>query len=55
MHLVIAGSMLLIVIGVWPHLDEALYVTGLSAGVVFAGYTLLASVLSQKHVPDSEP
>jgi hypothetical protein len=54
LHLVIAGSMVVIVIGAWPHLDEALYVTGLSAGVVFAGYTLLVSVLSQKHVPESE-
>lgn len=54
LHLVIAGSMVLIVIGVWPHLDEALYVTGLTAGVVFAGYTLLASVLSRKHVSDPE-
>lgn len=51
LHLLIAGSMVLIIIGVWPGLDEALYVTALTAGVIFAGYTLLALVLSQKHPP----
>ncbi|WP_448006482.1 hypothetical protein [Agromyces bauzanensis] len=54
LHLVIAGSMALIVVGVWPHLDEALYVTGLSAGLVFGGYTLLVSVLSSSHISTSE-
>jgi hypothetical protein len=52
LHIVIAGSMALIVIGIWPDHDEALYVTGLTAGVVFAGYTLLALVMSQKHQPE---
>jgi hypothetical protein len=56
LHVVIAGSMAVIVIGVWRDLDEALYVTGLTAGVVFAGYTLLALVMSQRHQsrPDSD-
>lgn len=49
LHLVIAGSLFLIIIGVWPTVGEALYVTALTAGVVFAGYTLLASVMGQKH------
>ena len=52
MHIMIAGSMALIVIGIWPDHDEALYVTGLTAGVVFAGYTLLALVMSQRHQPE---
>lgn len=52
LHIVTVGSLLLILLGVWPGVDEALYVTALTAGVVFAGYTLLACVLSQRH--DSE-
>lgn len=51
LHLVIAGSMVLIIVGVRPGLDEALYVTALTAGVVFAGWTLLALVMSRKHEP----
>lgn len=51
LHVLIAGSMMLIVIGIWPGHDEALYVTGLTAGVVFAGYTLLALTMSQRHHP----
>jgi hypothetical protein len=54
LHLVIAGSLVVIIIGIWPAAEEALYVTALTAGVVFAGYTLLVSVLSHKHVTDSE-
>lgn len=47
LHIVIAGSMVLVILGVWSSNDEALYVTGLVAGVVFAAYTLLALVMSQ--------
>lgn len=56
LHLTIAGSFLLIIFGVRPSLDEALYVTALTAGVVFAGYTLLVMVMSQSHAtaPDQE-
>jgi threonine/homoserine efflux transporter RhtA len=49
LHLVIAGCLILIIVGIWRHVDEALYVTALAAGVVFAGYTLLTFVVSQKH------
>ncbi len=49
LHLVIAASLILIILGVWRRLDEALYVTALVAAVVFAGYALLASVMSQQH------
>lgn len=49
LHVVIAGSLLLVLIGVWRRVDEALYVTALAAGVAFAGYTLLVCVMSQKH------
>lgn len=49
LHIAFAGSLLLIVIDVWPAIDEALYVTALTAAVIFAGYTLLALVMSQKH------
>jgi len=49
LHLVIAGSLALIVLGRWPSTEPALYVTALAAGVVFAGYTLLVYVMSQKH------
>jgi len=51
LHLAIAGSLLLTILGVRTAIDEALYVTALTAGVVFAGYTLLACVLSQKQEP----
>lgn len=51
MHAVIVGGLILIIFRVWPSADEALYVTALTAGVVFAGYTLLALVMSQKHQP----
>lgn len=47
LHLTIAGSFLLIISGVRPGIDEALYVTALTAGVIFAGYTLLVMVMSQ--------
>jgi len=49
LHFIIAVSLILIIFGVWRRVDEALYVTALAAGVVFAGYTLLMSVMSQKH------
>jgi FtsH-binding integral membrane protein len=49
LHFVLAGSLLLIVIGLWPGIDEALYITSLAAGVIFAGYTLLMSGMSQAH------
>lgn len=46
LHIAMAGSLLLIIFGVWPGGDEALYVTALTAGVVFAGYALLVLVIS---------
>jgi hypothetical protein len=49
LHLTIAGSFLLIILGVHPGIDEALSVTALTAGVIFAGYTLLVMVMSQGH------
>lgn len=51
LHIVIAGSLAAIILGVWPSVEEALYVTVLTAGVVFAGYTLLALTMSQTHDP----
>lgn len=56
LHLVIAGSLILTILGVWRRADEARYVTALAAGVVFAGYTLLTFVMSQRHVstPDRD-
>jgi hypothetical protein len=47
LHAVIMGSWILIIVGVWPNIDQALYVTALVAGLVFAGYTLLVLSLSQ--------
>jgi hypothetical protein len=38
-----------------PGVSEALYVTALTAGVVFAGYTLLALTLGQEHDLDPGP
>lgn len=49
LHLVLVGSLTLIVLERWPDIEPALYVTALAAGVAFAGYTLLVYVLSQKH------
>ncbi len=49
LHLIIAVSLFFIIFGVWRSADEALYVTALATGVVFAGYTLLMSVMSQRH------
>lgn len=54
LHIVLAGSLILIVLGRWPGSEPALYVTALAAGVVFAGYTLLVYVLSQKHDTTSD-
>lgn len=54
LHILIAGSLILTILGVWRGADEARYVTALAAGVVFAGYTLLTFVLSQKHVSGSD-
>lgn len=51
LHVILAGSLLLILLGRWPAQDGALYVTALTTGVVFAGYTLLTLVLSQ-HAPE---
>jgi len=51
LHVVIAGSLGLIIFGVRPGIDEALYITALTAGVIFAGYTLLMSGMSQTHAP----
>lgn len=47
LHIAIAGSMVLVIFGARPGIDEGLYVTGLVSGVVFAAYTLLALVMSQ--------
>ncbi len=46
LHIIIAAGLILIILGVWRRVDEALYVTALAAAVVFAGYTLLTLVLS---------
>lgn len=54
LHIVIAGSLALVVTGFVPALEQALYVTALTAGVIFAGYTLLVTVLS-RHEPRSLP
>jgi hypothetical protein len=54
LHIVLAGSLVLIVLGRWPGTEAALYVTALAAGVVFAGYTLLVFVLSQKRDSTSD-
>jgi hypothetical protein len=54
LHLTIVGTLIVIITGVWPGAEEALYVTALTAGVIFAGYTLLVSVLSQKRPSGSE-
>ncbi len=51
LQLIIAVSLVVIIFGVWRSVDDALYVTALAAGLVFAGYTLLALVMSQKHEP----
>lgn len=49
LHVVLAGSLALVVLGRWPDQEAALYVTALAAGVAFASYTLLVYVMSQKH------
>ncbi|GAA4352411.1 hypothetical protein [Microbacterium rhizosphaerae] len=48
LNVCIAGSMVLIITNLSPGNDVALYVTGLTAAVIFAGYTLLALVMSQQ-------
>jgi hypothetical protein len=55
LHIAIAGSLALVILDVWPGVSEALYVTALTAGVVFAGYTLLALTLGQEHDLDPGP
>ena len=54
LHLAIAGSLLLVIVGLWPGLAVALYVTALTAAVIFAGYTLLTLVMSQRHESDAD-
>ncbi|HSN12618.1 MAG TPA: hypothetical protein VLS51_10975 [Propionibacteriaceae bacterium] len=54
LHIVIAGSLVVIVTGLVPGMEQALYVTALTAGVVFGGYTLLIAVLS-RHEPRPHP
>ncbi len=54
LNLIITGSLVLIMLGVWRSHDDALYVTALAADVVLAGYTLLAAVISQKHEAGGE-
>lgn len=51
LHLIAVGSLVLVVAGVFPHLDESLYLTALVTAQVFAGYTLLMLALSQKDAP----
>jgi len=53
LHVVVAGSLLLLVIRGWPSVHEALNVTALTAGLIFAGYTLLRSGTSETHAPSS--
>lgn len=48
LHLTIAVSLILIIVGLLRRVDEALYVTALAAAVIFAGYTLLTLVMSHK-------
>ncbi|MHA6524708.1 hypothetical protein [Tessaracoccus sp. G1721] len=55
LHIIIAASLTLIILGVWRGVDEALYLTALAAGVVFAGYTLLALIMSQKQHAQPDP
>jgi hypothetical protein len=54
LHLVIGGSLALVVLGIRPGMDEALYVTALVAGVIFGGSTLLMSGMSQTHAPSPD-
>lgn len=54
LQLILAGSLALIIIGLWPTLEEALYVTSLSAGIVMCGYALLVSVLSRPSASAAE-
>lgn len=49
LHVALAGSLILTAVGVWPGMNEALYIAALAAGVIFAGYTLLLSGMSQTH------
>lgn len=51
LHLVIFGSLALVIFAAWPGVDAALYVTALTAGVIFGGYTLLALAFSQNPQP----
>lgn len=53
LHIVGAGSLVLIILGIRPGIDAALYVTALTTAVVFAGYTLLALAFSRQ--PASDP
>lgn len=51
LDVLLAGSQVLIVSGVWPGIDEAPYITALPAGVIFAGYALLMSGMSRTDAP----
>lgn len=51
LHLIAVGSLVLVVVGRVPHLDESLYLTALITAQVFAGYTLLMLALSRKDAP----
>lgn len=53
LHIIGAGSLVLIILGIRPGIDAALYVTALTTAVVFAGYTLLALAFSRQPAPDS--
>jgi hypothetical protein len=54
LHVLAIGSLVLIILGVSPRYDAALYITALSAGVIFAGYTLLMSGMGQTDSPASD-
>lgn len=47
LHLTVGASLILIIVGVWPAVEPALYVTALIAGQIFAGFTLLMLAVSQ--------
>lgn len=51
LHLIVGGSLILIIVGVWPDVEPALYLTSLVAGQSYAGLTLLMLVVSQTVMP----
>lgn len=51
LHLLIGGSLVLVVAGSPAGSADALYVTALATALVFAGYALLALVMSRRREP----